>query len=211
MFYSTATDKAYELFYSYVEEAKEANSLKQVNGFNGRNQVFNYDLQLGESLEDYVKSFINNELEGYECVKLEYQSDLYEQYNHVDLLVYKNGKPYCCFDCKALMCYMKKSEQFFGIPPQNNIAINYYSLCDYKKNSLPTFVLVYNDTTHPDNQAGFYIQNVKNIHFDDKYILQQNNRNGLGSYKYNLDNRTFKYSSDLKNLLTNEKTKFKKG
>lgn len=194
------TSEAYEIFFSYVQKAKEANELKQTTGFNGRSQIFNYDLKLGESLEEYVKSFINNELEGYECIKLEYKSDLYEQYNHVDLLVYKQGEPYCCFDCKALMCYMKKSEQFFNIPPQNNIAINYFSLQDYKKNTLPTFVLVYNDTTHPDNVAGFYLQNVQNIKFDDKYILQQGNRNGLSCYKYNLDNRTFLYSNNLKGL-----------
>ena len=200
MFKSEITSKAYQVFTDYVKQAKKANLLNQSTGYNGRSQVFNYDLKLGESLEEYVKQFINNELEGYKCVKLEYKSDLYEQYNHVDLLVYKDNLPYCCFDCKALMCYMKKSEQFFGIPPQNNIAINYFSLQDYKKNTLPTYVLVYNDTTHPDNKAGFYLKNVQNIDLQAKYILQQGNRNGLGCYKFNLDNRTFLYATDLKEL-----------
>lgn len=201
MIFESTTTTSQQVFYEYVEKAKEANEEAQKTSYNGRSQVFDYDLKLGESLEQYIIDKVNNDLPtSYTAEKIEFESDDYFKYNHVDILIKKNGVPHFCIDAKCLMCYMKKSQEFFGIPPENNIAINYHAILEYKKNDIPTFLLVYNDTTHPDNKAGFYVRNVKSIDLDNKYIWQQKGKYGKSSYKYNLDNQTFKYYSSLDDL-----------
>lgn len=201
MYFESNSTSSKEIFYDYVEKAKEANKEAQTASCNGRSQVFDYDLILGESLEKYILDKVNNDLPtNYTAEKIEYQSDDYYKYNHVDILIKKNGVPHFLIDAKCLLCYMKKSLQFFNIPPENNIAINYYSILEYQKNTLPTFLLVYNDTDAEGNIAGFYVKNVKSIKLEDKYILQQKGKVAKGGYKYNLDNRTFKYYSSLDDL-----------
>lgn len=187
------------IFYELLNESLKQNGISQETNINGRKQVFSSDLTLGESFEYYIIDYIN-ENTTLTARKIEYNSVDYEKYNCVDIIVYREDKPYFLMDAKCLTCYMKKSNEFFNIPPENNIAINYYSLIDYQKNELPCYVLVYNQTNHPNNKAGFYIKDVKSIELDTKYVMKQKNKNGKGCYKFNLDNTTFKYYEDIEKL-----------
>lgn len=184
-----------ELFQKAVQSAKVLNdSVKGIHGY----QNFKTDLAIGEAFENYIIEYFNS-LKDYSAIKLEFDSDLYHQYNHVDILVYKNEIPYFCIDAKCLTCEFKKALQFTGIPSERCMAVNVFNLLEYQKNTIPTYLFIYHDLDNPKQKTGYYIKNVKDIKVGNT-VVQQNNRYGLSSYKLNLDNKDFRYYESLEEI-----------
>ena len=179
-----------EIFYKNVQKAKGL--------VNQTYRDFSTDLSIGESFENYIIDVINQS-GVYKAIKLEFDSELYHTYNHVDILVYKEDKPYCCFDAKCLTCEFKKALQFTGIPSHRCMALDLFNLKGYQKNEIPTFLIIYHNLDNPLQREGFYVKNVKEIQTDN--VLQQQERSGRNSYKLNVDNQDFIYYESLEEIL----------
>lgn len=175
---------------------------KQSNGLSLANLDFNKLLKQGEYLEDCIIEYIN-QLDGYKALKLPYKSEIYNQYNHVDILVYKDGQPFICIDAKInttpfyKASFLKNRYGKTGLTTENATPVNLDSLGWYKQNNLPTYLVTYKNNGF--GKSGFYACNVKDLTDDKLYICE------TSSYKlkanYSLQNCIYNESLEILKMI----------
>lgn len=190
------------LITNYNENAmKSSNGITIDRNYDNMMRDFDKKLSQGEWFEMYYLSVVN-EYTSYHAVKLQYGSELYEKYNHVDIAIYKDNEtalldsinnndnePFCLVDCKIQCRTFYQAKACCGLEPSECIISSKVDVLRYQKNTIPTYLVVYlmNDS---GALPGLYIINVKYINGNYEFVKEGK---GESKVKWNVPRSEFNY------------------